>query len=180
MSRGHLFHTVRKKPEEDQGLANFITNGENCRRLSLLQSLGDSSTAVASNHFECCDCCSPSALSSSSYSRLNILKKGVVSRIKRRRAIRSVDKDLLKDKLVSARNSLLQQQDDFCVVGVNFFCSDSIIDKLCEQAKFIETVDDFSVELFGIRQEIKHTFFSIICNTCSLISDSRSQRRRLM
>ena len=40
-----------------------------------------------------------------------------------------------------------------------FFCSDSVIDKLCEQAKFIETVDDFPVELFGIRQEIKHTFF---------------------
>ena len=177
MSRGHLFHTVITKPEEDQGLANFITNSENCRRLSLLQGLGDSSTTDASNRFECCDCCCPSALSSSAYCRLNILKQGVASRVKRRRAARSVDKDLLKDKLVTARNSFLQQQDDFCAVGIQFICSDSVIDKLCEQAKFIQNIDDFPVELFGIRQEIKHTFFSIICTTCSLISESRSQRR---
>lgn len=176
-----IFSTLsEKKHEEDDSLNNFVTKSENCRRLSLLQSLGDSSKAGASDQFECCDCCSPSALSSSAYSRLNILKQGVVSRVKRRRAVRSVDKDLLKDKLVTARNSLFQQQDDFCAVGVQFFCSDSVIDKLCEQARFVENVDDFPDELFGIRKEIKHIFFSIICSTCSLINDSRSQRRRLM
>ena len=127
--------------------------------MSLVQGLGDSSITDASNRFECCDCCCPSALSSSAYCRLNILKQGVASRVKRRRAARSVDKDLLKNKLVTARNSFLQQQDDFCAVGIQFICSDSVIDKLCEQAKFIKNIDDFPVELFGIRQEIKHTFF---------------------
>ena len=119
MSRGHLFYTVRKQREEDQSLANFILNIENCRRLSLLQSRGDS-TVVRSNS-ECCDCCTPSALNSSAYSRLNILKQGVVSKSKRRRAVRSADKDQLKDKLITARNSLLQQQDDFYAVGVQIF-----------------------------------------------------------
>ena len=83
----------------------------------------------------------------------------MVSKSKRRRAVRSVDKDQLKDKLITARDSLLQQQDDFYAVGVQFFCSDSVIDKLCEKARFIENEDDFPVELFGIRQDIKHFFF---------------------
>ena len=85
----------------------------------MLQGLGDST--VVTSKPECCDCCSPSALSSLPYSRLNILKQGVVSRNKRRRAVRSVDKDQLKDDLTAARDTLLRQQDDFYAVGVQFF-----------------------------------------------------------
>ena len=66
----------------------------------------------------------------------------MVSRNKRRRAVRIVDKSQLKDDLFAARDTSLRQQDDFYAVGVQFFCSDSVIDKLCKQARFIESQDD--------------------------------------
>ena len=43
--QAHLFHTVRKHPEID-GLRKFIEGGENCRRKSLLEYLGNPSTLM--------------------------------------------------------------------------------------------------------------------------------------
>ena len=106
----------------------------------MLESLGDSSTCRTTNvstDFECCDSCSPSALTLSMYSRLAVLDQGAVTRRKRKRAVRSVDKDTLREKLITAREHFLH------MVGVNF-------DKLCGEAKYIETIPP---ELFGLRSD---------------------------
>lgn len=58
-----------------------------------------------------------------------------------------------------ARASFLQNHAGFQMIGVDFICPDLIIKKVCEDAKFIVTSDDFPVEL---RPELKDIFFSII------------------
>ena len=146
----------------------------------MLESLGDLTICRTANgsSFECCDRCSPSALTLPPYSRLAILVQGVASSRKRRRAVRTVDRDALRDKLVTTRDNFLAQRSDFCMVGVGFVCADSVIDKLCDEAKYIETIEDIPAELFGIRSELKLSFFFVICDTCSLIHHC-TQRRRL-
>ena len=94
--------------------------------------------------------------------------------------MREVEKDRLREKLIEAREQVLNQKDSFCMCGVEFLCSDSVVDKLCDQAKYIEDINDFPTELFGVRREIKLTFFSIICNNCPLISHDSMFRRRLL
>ena len=127
----------------------------------MLESLGDLTicTTASGSSFECCDHCSPSALSLPPYGRLAILVQGVAPSIKRRRAARKVNRDTLRDKLVATRDTFLAQRSDFCIVG--FICADSVIDKLCDEAKYIETFDDIPAKLFGIRSELKLPFF---CN----------------
>ena len=144
----------------------------------MLQSLGSSPSR--DNDHQCCDCCSPSALTLPTYSKLNIfVQRAAVAKKKRRRAVREVDTDRLKEKLLEARGQALTASDSYCMCGVDFFCSTDAIIKLCDQAKYVEDISDFPVELFGIRKDIKAVFFSVICESCPLIKDVRIQRRRL-
>ena len=138
----------------------------------MLDCLGDPRTRRAPA-FECCDCCSPSALTLPVYKQLAVLDKGVAMRRKRRRAVRRVDKVILKEKLSKARDDLLERISDFYMVGASFLCSDSVIDKLCDDAKYIEEIEDMPAELFGIWSELKPTFYQIICENCTLIHSVR-------
>ena len=81
----------------------------------MLDCLGDPRTPV----FKCCDCCSPSALTLPVYKQLAVLDKGVTKRRKRRRAVRRVDKVILKEKLIKARDDPLEQKSDFYMVGAS-------------------------------------------------------------
>ena len=44
--------------------------------------------------------------------------------------------------MIQARQDFIDQRDDFYMVGVSFVCSDSVIDKLCAEAKYIKVIDD--------------------------------------
>ena len=138
----------------------------------MLDCLGDPRTHRAPA-FECCDSCSPSALTLPVYKQLAVLDKGVTMRRKRRRAVRRVDKVILKEKLIKARDDLLEQRSDFYMVGASFLCSDSVLDKLCDEAKYIQDIEDIPAELFGIWSELKATFYQIICKNCTLIHSVR-------
>ena len=87
--------------------------------------------------------------------------------------MRRVDKVILKEKLIKARDDLLEQRSDFYMVGASFLCSDSVLDKLCDEAKYIQDIEDIPAELFGIWSELKATFYQIICENCTLIHSVR-------
>ena len=97
--------------------------------------------------FECCGCCCKSALTLPLYSKVAGLSPGVTTKRKRKVEVRSVDKDVLREKLVQARKKFLDQRDDFYMIGVNFICSDSAIDKLCAEAKYIKVIGDIPADL---------------------------------
>ena len=143
----------------------------------MLECLGDPST-LNSPGFECCDCCCKSALTLPLYTKLAVLDQGVATRRKRKVEVRSVDKVDLRAKLIQARQNFIDQRDDFYMVGVSFVCSDSVIDKLCAEAKYINVIDDIPAELFGIWPDLKVTFFQIICDNCSLVSCTNNSRKR--
>lgn len=121
------------------------------------------------SEYGCCDACSPVSFDG----WLNVLELGAVNRRKRRRAIRTVTKDL-KAKLVAVREEVLSEKPAFRMVGIGLLCPDSTIDELCKQAKYIDSVED--VSLFGIRSELKEKFFKAISDTCSYVFRSRRQR----
>ena len=133
----------------------------------MLDCLGDPSTRRVPQ-FECCDSCSPSALSLPAYKILAILDQQAVIRKKRRRAVRRVEKVILKEKLIIARDEFLERRSDFYMVGASFLCSDDVVDKLCDEAKYIGAIEDIPAELFGIWPDLKDMFFQIICENCTL------------
>ena len=102
----------------------------------------------------CCNNCSDYPTSS----RLDLFGGLKVKKRNRRRAVRTVKLDL-KEKLKLARAEFLQQHPPFEIVGLQNICPDSSILKLCEEARFISSIDDFPIE---IRLELKHIFFRVI------------------
>lgn len=111
----------------------------------------------------CCDICSVDPVTYSS--RLNIFSAAKVNRRKHRRAVRTLSSDLEK-KLKLAREEFLNDHPAFRMVGTDFLCPDSSISKLCQEAKYIESMEDFSTD---IRSELKDIFFSVVVS-CSLSS----------
>ena len=63
------------------------------------------------------------------------------------------------------------------MIGVNFVCSD---DKLCAEAKYIKVIGDIPADLFGIWPDLKIAFFQVICNTCSLVTCTTSEKSSLV
>ncbi len=57
-----------------------------------------------------------------------------------------------------AREVFLTEHPAFRMVGTDFICPNSTIKKLCEEAKYIVSTDDFPVEL---RSDLKYIFFSL-------------------
>ena len=74
------------------------------------------------------------------------------------------------------RNQFLERRADFLMVGTSL-CSDSVVDKLCDEAKYVGAIEDLSSELFGIWPALKTTFYRIICENCTLIENFRPRRR---
>ena len=157
-SLAHLFYSS-KTDFKDKDLELFTKkNGGDCRRKILISSIGGSieETTTPSG---CCDICSVPVSG-----RLNIFSAGRQSKRKRRRAVRTVDKDRLEEKLMMAREEFRLKHPAFQMLGIDFVCPTSTIKKLCEEAKYIVSADDFPVE---VRIELKDTFFSVIASSSS-------------
>ena len=110
----------------------FALSKEDCRRKIIVEEIGGVLETTGQSQYvdSCCDTCCPSF-----FERLNILKLTSVSH-KCRRAVRVVDKNSLRTQLITAA---FKQKADFSMIGVNFFCADSVIDEVCAQAKFVKT-----------------------------------------
>lgn len=128
----------------------------------MLQALG-STEQVSSGH-PCCDVCNdvPHRLYFESLPSNFPLHNSC------RRAIRKVDKaleDKLKDNLKVERQSYIQDHPSFLMLGPNFVCPDSAIDKICHEAKFVTSLED--LYFVSIHSDIKSRFLKVILSTLS-------------
>ena len=135
----------------------------------LLASVGGS--LGGENEYGCCDVCSPDLWFDEQF---DVFQSSTVSKRKRRRAVRKVGDDL-KQKLIAVREEVYKERPSFSIVGIQFLCSDSTINNLCKEAKYIESIED--TVLLRVRSELREKFFNIIVDTSSCIHTSR--RRRL-
>ncbi len=74
--------------------------------------------------------------------------------------------DKLHKNLELEREAYMQEHPSFRILGQNFICPDSAIDKICHDAKFISCVEDLNSVNVGA--EIKSRFFRVIHSTLSV------------
>ena len=149
-SRSHLFYNKRTLKNKDLEL--FVA--DNCRRRSLLEGIGGQVEDASDHVYGCCDVCSAGRVST----RLDVVVSRVSRRKERRAVKRTVSSDL-EDKLMAIREEVLEDHPSFRMLGINFLCPDSTIKKLCLEAKFVTSADDFPV---AVRPELRDRFFSAI------------------
>ena len=136
----------------------------------MLKALG-STEQVSSDH-PCCDVCSRDSIPDRLH--FEAFPTDAPVRKRTRRAIRKVDKDLeekLRENLKAARQAYIQEHPSFQMLGPNFVCADSAIDKICQNAKFISSVEDLN--FVTVRPEIKSKFLRVILSTLSVASTPR-------
>ncbi len=148
-ARGHLFFSPKKVYSSPE-MESFVKDQRNCRRLSLVASVGG--VAEKNDGIGCCDLCGGDPVSS----RLKIHASSVVGKRKARRVRRMVDPNL-EDRLKEIRETVLSEHPAFKMLGVNFLCPDSTIKRVCEEAKYAKEFGDFSVHL---RAELRYKFLS--------------------
>ena len=59
----------------------------------------------------------------------------------------------------------------FLLFGPDSVCSDSLIDHICSQAKFVKVEDDLS--FFALRPELRPLFFRIIIDVLSELPSAK-------
>ena len=124
----------------------------------MLQALG-SAEPVSDIHL-CCDVCDSSSIPA----ELNI-EDSPSSSVQRRtrRAIRVVDEDLmkkLKENLEAEREAYIFDHPSFRMLGPNFVCPNSVIDKICLDAKFITCIEDLNTVI--VAAEVKSRFLRVV------------------
>ena len=122
----------------------------------------------------CCDVCSTHT---SIPIRLNfeLLANDPAGRKRPRRATRKVDKaaeDRLRQNLKAEREAYLKEHPSFQMLGANFICDDAAIDKICQDSKFISSIDD--LHIVNIRPEVKSRFFAVIQHTFTVSSQQHT------
>ena len=65
----------------------------------------------------------------------------------------------------------------FAMIGETAVCPNCIVDKICKEARFIQTKEDIS-NIVGLRPELQDTFLPVILDVLSLNPISRKRRRR--
>ena len=108
----------------------------------------------------CCDACS----SHCAVPELNCIEPPKQERCqRRRRAIRSIStvlEDVLKKRLLQERDSIVDSDISYKILGKDLLIPTKCIDVLCMQARFISSINDISVP--GLRQEFVSRFFTIM------------------
>ena len=140
----------------DSALQKYCTDKENCLRSNLIVSIGGS---VQKTSRLCCSICNVSC----SLPRLDILLHRPVSRKKRRVPVRKIDQSLLlelKSRLEEERNKYVVEHPCMAIFGLQFICSDNVIDKICSDAKYLTKIED--LDQFIICKELVTRFYSTI------------------
>lgn len=158
-SLAHLFYSS-KKLFKDRYLEQFSRSEGGCRRKILIDSIGGLVEVSDTQHGGCCDVCSVHPHSG----RLDLFSVPMINKRKRRRAVREVNKDLLEEELKKAREDFMTKHPAYQMVGIDFICPTSTIKKLCEEARFIVSIDDLPI---GIRSELKDVFFRLLLSSTS-------------
>lgn len=158
-SRAHVFFSLNQ-PKRDAKIEEYCTSKENCRRQMMLRALSARETHPES--LPCCDCCNPSKCPQQLHFEPEI---AISSRRKRRTAVKLVDKECkhaLKDALLKGVEAFMEEHPSFKMFGRSFVCPECIINKICDEARFFKSRDDFNI--VGLRPELRDPFFKIFCN----------------
>ena len=70
----------------------------------------------------------------------------------------------MKQKLIAIREEVYKDRPSFSIIGICFLCTDSIINNLCKEAKYIESVED--TVLIRVQPELRE-HFNVITSTFS-------------
>ena len=168
---GRMFFTRQKKIDPDVKL--FCLEKENCRRTTMLRSIGSKEVIDRSTSVPCDVCDSvPASLSFESARRTS-------ERQTKRTAVRDVDDELkadLKEKLFKERELYIQKHPCYKMVGADFVCSSVVIDDICADARFINSVDSIST-YYDIHPEMQSIFFTVIMDALSNAPPKRKRRK---
>ena len=168
-SRAHIFLSSAQKCSEQ--VRGYCTSKENCRRRMMLLAVG-----ASENHPEnlpCCDSCNNSKCPKSVCFESQVTSTR--SKHKRRIAVKDVNDNCmanLRAGLVKAVEEFLEEHPSFKMLGRSFICPDSVIEKICAEARFINSLEDLNI--VGIRPEIKSSLYHVVS---SVISNAPARKR---
>ena len=152
----------------DDDLVKVCEQTENCRRSTLLRSLGSNEIVDASSGTPCCDVCSAIIGTSCTRSRVvdkvDILQPTTLAPKRRRRAMRSVTPTMekrLRDRLQVERDAIVDSEIGYHMLGKYVVIPDTCIDELCKRAKFIKVCDDVS-SVPGLRKQFVNRLYSVV------------------
>lgn len=137
----------------------------------MLLSVG--ATEIHPESLPCCDSCDQAKCPKSLLFESQVT--GVRLKRKRRTAVKELNDNCiatLKDSLIKAVEEFLEEHPSFKMLGRSFVCPDSVIEKICAEARFISSIGDFNV--VGIRPEIKDTLYHVFN---SVVSNAPSPKR---
>ena len=83
----------------------------------------------------------------------------------------------LKTKLLEEREKILLEHPSYRMIGIDFVCPDSVLDKICEQSKYFSSVDD--MKIYGVRPEFRDKLFRVVMDVISSIPPPTKKYRRV-
>ena len=123
----------------------------------------------------CCDSCGVAGLSP----RLHFESFPPVTKVGRKRT--AEHKNITEDTIKKLKQSLQLERDKFLkchpaiiLFGPDSVCSDSLIDHICSQAKFVKVEDDLN--FFALRPELRPLFFRVIMDVLSELPSAKKSR----
>ena len=162
-ARAHLFYSTRQlKKVSDQAVIDLCVSNENCRRLCILNGIGG---IKEQENEKCCDTCTCGIVP---YPKLDILKPKSIQRKKRLLPVRIINDDLksaLIKRLTDERTKIIDENPGYRMLGFNFVCPDSAINKISEKAVVIDSIDTLKTVTSCIRPEILIRLYSVVMDS---------------
>lgn len=136
----------------------------------MLKALGSAERVTVNQ--PCCDVCDGNRIPAPLH--FEAFPSSTLHRRTRRAAIRIIDEGLmteLKKNLEAEREAYMHEHPSFQMLGRNFVCADSVIDKICLEAKYIASTEDLNNIVIGA--EIKSRFLRVILSTFAVTPTPR-------
>ena len=140
---------------------------DNCRRSTLLRSLGSNEIVDGSSGTPCCDVCSAiigTSCAGRVVDKLDIFQPTTLAPKPRRRAVRCVTPTMekrLRDRLKVERDAIVDSEIGYQMLGKYVVIPDTCIDELCKRTKFIKDCDDVS-SVPGLCKQFVNRLYSVV------------------
>lgn len=112
---------------------------------------------------QCCMICTPEAFEGDG-GRLDVLQVAKSPPRKRRRvAVRKIGAstaEVIRERLKAERLKYIAEHPSLAILGAQFVCPDSVINSICDSAKYISRASD--MDAFVLRQELKQRFLDVL------------------
>ena len=158
----------------DDKIRLLCEDRENCKRKKMLEAVG--STENCDREDACCDTCGVDRL----LPELKFEQSRPVNTISRKRrcAVFTVTEDAvstLAQALRQERDKYLDNHPNFLPFGPDCVCSNSLIDHICMQAKFVSKESDLDT-FFTLRPTLRLMFFKTIQDIFSVEAVRKKSR----